>query len=427
MSARSGTLLILRALTYLLGMLTSILVARTLGSYERGVWAVALLVSGLLSLLSELGLGLAVFSLSRQQPESRSAIRSQGALLSLGAGALASSLGGLLVRWGALPFVGGVPGDVLGLALVSVALTNLLGVMRQALLEDGDLLGSAASQLFQAAALFVFLAVLALVGATTRGAVALFLGSLLAALAFTVVRLGRRRLLSLAWDPALFFPLLRTGFLAHLSTLALFLTFRFDLLLVNQFKGPRAAGLYSVSLSLSEILRGLPEVGQMIVLARSSSIDILKVVRETTRLAVIATVLAGSAASVLAWWAIPLVFGRDFAGAVVPFVVLVPGVVSLAVSYCISPILILEGRLRVAAGASIVSLLVMVALDLLLIPDLGLVGAALASTVAYSVLTVIQLRWIRKHQPLRLGELCPDTTDLLRLLSALLERARRLR
>src|SRR5262249_50419827 len=124
-SARSSALLIFRALTYVLGVLTSVLVARALGSFKRGVWAVALLVSSLASLLSELGLGLAVFSLSRQMPERRSAVRWHGALSSLAAGVLASGLAGLLVRSGALPFVGGVPGDVLGIALGGVALTNL--------------------------------------------------------------------------------------------------------------------------------------------------------------------------------------------------------------------------------------------------------------------------------------------------------------
>src|SRR5262249_10649057 len=163
----------------------------------------------------------------------------------------------------------------------------------------------------------------------------MFVASLVIALAFTVVRLHGRGLLRGSWDGALVRPLLGTGILAHLGTLALFLTFRFDLLLVNRFLGPRAAGLYSVSLSLSEILRGLPEIGQMIVLARSSSSDLVKTVQETTRLAVLATFLAGGGAAIAAYWVVPLVFGGEFAGAVVPFVALVPGVVSLAVSYCV--------------------------------------------------------------------------------------------
>lgn len=425
MSSRSGTLLIVRALTYLLGMLTSVLVARTLGSYERGIWAVALLVSGLVALFSELGLGIAVFSLSRRNPERRSAVRTVGALLAFATGALASGGTLLWMRHGSLPIVGNIPSHVLALALASVVVTNVLGVLRQSLLEDGDLLGGAASQVVQAAALCGLLTLLALVGASTPAAIGLFVASLLAALAFTVLRLYRRGLLSLSWDGTLVKPLLTTGIVAHLSTLALFLTFRFDLLLVNRFLGPRAAGLYSVSLSLSEILRGLPEVGQMIVLARSSSSDLVKVVQETTRLAVLATLLAGGAACLLAYWAIPLVFGKEFAGAVVPFVALVPGVVSLAISYCVSPILILQGRMRVLAQSSLLSLISMVALDLLVIPRFGLLGAAFVSTLAYSTLTLVQLRWIQKVSPFRLGLLRPDHADFARLLKAVKQLATR--
>jgi O-antigen/teichoic acid export membrane protein len=424
-SGRSSTLLVIRALTYLLGMLTSVLVARSLGSYERGIWAVALLVSGVVSLVSEMGLGVATFSLARQDPNRRAATRTVAIVLALASGSLATGVVLLWIRYGALPIVGNIPPDVLAIALTSVVFTNLLSVTRQSLLEDGDLVGGAASQLVQAAALFALLAILALPGLTTMVAVGMFVASLLIALAFTVVRLHRRGLIRVSWDGALMRPLLGTGLVAHLGTLALFMTFRFDLLLVNRLLGPRAAGLYSVSLSLSEILRGLPEIGQMIVLARSSSSDLVKTVQETTRLAVLATLLAGGGACVAAYWVVPLVFGSEFSGAVVPFVALVPGVVSLAVSYCVSPILVLQGRMRVLAAGSLLSLVSMVALDLAVIPRAGLAGAALVSTLAYTILALVQLLSIQRVQPLTLDQLRPAGADFQRLLKALKQLAAR--
>jgi O-antigen/teichoic acid export membrane protein len=417
--------LLVRGSSYLLGAVTSVLIARMLGSYERGVWAVALLVSGLVALFSELGLAAAVVTLSRQDCHRRHAVMTAGCVLATLSGLLASGAALLAVRYGALPLVGGVPADVLATALASVVFVNLLGIGRQVLLEDGDLVGGASSQLVQASILLVSLAALSMAGISTRTAIGAYVVSILAGLAFTVQRLAGRHRLVLAWEGTLIAPLLRTGFVAHLSTLALFLTFRFDLLLVNRLLGPRAAGLYSVSLSLSEMLRGLPELGQMIVWSRSSSADLLAVVKETTRLVVLGTLIAGVLAAVVAYWAIPVLFGAEFAGAVLPFVALVPGVIGLAVSYGVSPVLLLRGQMGVSAGAAVVSLLAMVALDLFVIPRFGLLGAALVSSLAYWVGATVQVWWIRKLAPLAPGQLLPRRSDPARLLSALLRVLRR--
>src|SRR4030095_7562708 len=98
------------------------------GSYERGVWAVALLISSIVSLLSEMGLGLAMFSVARREPARRAAARTVAVLLALFAGLVATGAVLLWIRHGTLPIVGNIPTDVLVPALASVVLTNLLSV-----------------------------------------------------------------------------------------------------------------------------------------------------------------------------------------------------------------------------------------------------------------------------------------------------------
>lgn len=417
----------IRVATYVLAALASILLARLLGPHDRGILAVALLGTSLIALLSELGLGSAVFALSRRDRARRRATLMVGGVLALATATLGSGLASLASAFGALPLMDGVPPAVLRLALGGVVLTSLLSVGRQALLEDGDLVAAALSHLVQAASLLFLVGALPFLGVTIHAAVGLFIVSLFIGVLFTAFALIRHGLLSPVWDRSLLAPLLTGGIGAHLATLALFLTYRFDLLLVNHLIGPHAAGLYSVALTLSEMLRGLPEIGQTIVLARSSSMDIRTVVRDTTRVVILATAIGGTGAALLGYWLIPLVFGADFAGAVFPFVALLPGVIGLGVSYCVSPMLLLQGRVRVSTAAAVASLLLMVTLDLLLIPRWGLVGAALVSSLAYWLMALLQIRGIRRHEPLPLRELVPGRGDLLRLAEAVNPSARHTR
>src|SRR5262245_4440306 len=125
--------LLVRVLSYLLGPATSVLVAREPGSCERGVWAVSLLVSGLVALFSEMGLAAAVVALSRQDRRRQHAAMTAACVLAALGGLLASGAALVAVSCGALPLVAGIPADVLALALSSVLFVNLLGIGRQVL------------------------------------------------------------------------------------------------------------------------------------------------------------------------------------------------------------------------------------------------------------------------------------------------------
>lgn len=408
-----------RTATYVVGAVISVVVARLLGPQERGIWAVALLLCGLAALIAELGLGTAMFFQARKDPPRRAAIRTVAFSLLTGSSLLAVVLGGLALHLGVLPLMGGIAPGIVLIALAGVPLANLIGLSRQVLLEDRDLWGAAAVPLMQSLTTLLLVGVgLALLDGGARGAVTLYVGSLGLSLAFATARLAKRGLMRPAWDSALVFPLVSFSLQAQLGFVALFLAYRLDLLLVNRMLGPAAAGIYSVALSLSEILRGLPEMGQAMIMARSSSVD-MSLIPAVTRMVLLLTAVAALGGLILSQWLIPFLFGAPFAAAIVPFAALAPGILGLAVSYCISPHLVLAGRIRESTFAAVVSLVVMVILDLWLIPHWGILGAAIGSSVAYWVLALVQLRSVRALQPLSLRGIVPgkqEVADLARWL-----------
>lgn len=94
-------------------------------------------------------------------------------------------------------------------------------------------------------------------------------------------------------------------------------------------------------------------------------------------------VVVAIASSVIAPWVIPGVFGDSFRGAVVPAAILLLGVPFVAVNALHVSTWKAVGRPWPAARAEFLGLAINVAAMLVLIPLLGILGAAVASVIAY--------------------------------------------
>jgi O-antigen/teichoic acid export membrane protein len=98
----------------------------------------------------------------------------------------------------------------------------------------------------------------------------------------------------------------------------------------------------------------------------------------------------------VATFAIPLVFGPRFQGSIVLLLWLLPGLVAMAVG---SPLVLYlvqqRGRPVLSGAAALIGLAVDVLLCFIWIPGHGALGAAWASSVAYSAQALLLLLWFR--------------------------------
>lgn len=116
--------------------------------------------------------------------------------------------------------------------------------------------------------------------------------------------------------------------------------------------------------------------------------------------------------ALLSPWVIPLVFGAQFRPSVPVIWWILPGTVALAVGKVMAADLTARGRPEYSSIFAIMALGVTVVLDLVLIPRMGIEGAALASSAAYfldalllamALKRVLQVRWVTL--------LLPSTSD----------------
>jgi O-antigen/teichoic acid export membrane protein len=249
-------------------------------------------------------------------------------------------------------------------------------------------------------------------GPSPVGALVGFFGSLLVTAVFGLYRLESLGLKGVATDRSLVWPLVTNGLKSQVATISLTLTYRSDLLLVTHFLGVAQAGVYSVALTLSEMLRVVAEAAQVLVVTRATSADIEQHAALVARQSAVLTLIAGLLMASLSASLVPVVFGASFAGAIKAVWCLVPGSIALALSFSLSPLLVLQGRLLLNGVAASVGLGVLWTVGAWGPGAPSLAKFGLASSMAYWAIAVTQigcLWWFRRVDPI---DLLPTYADL---------------
>jgi O-antigen/teichoic acid export membrane protein len=179
------------------------------------------------------------------------------------------------------------------------------------------------------------------------------------------------------------------GLRAHLSNVITFLNYRVALYLVSFLLDPAAAGRYALSIQLAEVLWMIASAASVVVFPESAAHNstpaaLQKMVRRVAGLVfriTLAGALLGGALSVVA---IPWVFGRDYAASVLPFVILLPGIVTWSYMTVITNSLAGMGYQRINIQGALLSFTLNGGGCLLAIPVFGMQGAALASSAAFT-------------------------------------------
>lgn len=291
----------------------------------------------------------------------------------------------------------GVPTPLVAAAGISV-LTQLVETTAKACSQGcGDMKGSNRVILLEEAVFLPWYGLLLGSGASTYAAIvfALPLGDLTtSSLAWS--RLVRRGYFAGAGRPSLALAkrVSRYGLRAEVGSVMQTLNARLDFVIVSALVGTKAVGIYAIASRYAELLR-LPSLAMNYVLlpayARAGHV---KAYRDA-RVAVRRTWWTAGAAAVpmaaLAPLLLPLVYGNEFRASTTPALVLLLGLTGVMVNGIVTAYLAGIGRPGLNSLATGGGLVATVALDLLLIPRFGVIGAAAASSVTYLTTTLILL------------------------------------
>lgn len=411
------------ALTYganvagaVLSLLSVLIIARALGAEGRGNVAYLTALAWFTASMATVGLQEANANFAASDPAARRALATNSVVLSLVFGGAAIAI--LAALTAVVPAVAGEADPALRwvtLAFVPVLILQIC--LRMLVQADYGFTVSNVAYLIGPVLNAGLNGAFALFGALTVGtAVATWiagqaLGAAVLAWYVTARLAGFGRP-----DGALARRSVRFGARAHVGRVMQLGNYRLDQVLLGAIAGPRELGLYSVAVAWAEALWFLPTTLSYVqrpdlVRARSpreAARQAARAFRATAGLTAICALVMVVAAPLLC----TVLFGSEFAGSVDDLRVLVAGALGMVALKLLGTALVARGhpgRQSVAIGTGFVVTIVGCAL---LIAPLGGLGAALASTLAYTasgiVVTIIFLRTLEG----RVGELVPRRSDV---------------
>lgn len=197
---------------------------------------------------------------------------------------------------------------------------------------------------------------------------------------------------------------MRYGIKSYPANIFALFTYRLDTFFVNLYSGAASVGLYSTGVSSAELLWYVPNAISSALFPKSATLDkdigaqlTARVCRQTLLIMVPLTFVSAIIGRVL----IPLFYGINFIGAVIPFLLLLPGIIGMVLSKIISANLSGSGTPQFATYSSALTFVATVALDILLIPKYNIAGAAIASTIAYLLGSFLSVFWFSRQTKIR--------------------------
>jgi stage V sporulation protein B len=417
----SATFFVTSILIFGLRFATSIVVARTLGVGGKGIYVLVLTVSSLLLLGLNLGVSGAFTYYTASNQFKPSDLFAFALLLSLAISAAGGAIFWLAYRLflqGTF-LVGTFPNQML-LVIISLPISLLTTFLASILLGLQQIVAYNAINLINYGTNLLFQVASALLNGGVTGAILAWLASSGLALLATLYLSRHFASFNFRNVGKILRPSFSYGFKNYVANLFTFFNYRLDSFLVNFILGPDSVGLYTTGVTMAELLWYVPNSLSSTLFPKVSSLDEAVATRITTQssrqtllVSLPLAIVFGAAGTFL----IPFFYGAAFAPSVAPFLWLLPGILGMGVNKILMANLSGRGKPQYATYTSGITVVVTIILDLTLIPSIGIIGAAIASSIAYLTSAVLSVIWFKRENQTSWGQLfIPTLDDLISLL-----------
>lgn len=373
-----------------MNVVMTVLTVRFLGPEGKGMLSLLILIPVLTVVLGRSGIGNSlIFHASRVR---RTRLIFHGLALTLVIGTGVSLFSAAVVFWQRKAVFNGIPS--IGLAVMCIMsifyfLYDLAPFLFLAFQRID--LRNLLTLLFPSANIMFFVLFVVVLRGAVKGAVVAWSLAVLVPV-----------LVSLAWinkhdiwcernlDRPLTARLLNFGLKSHVGTIMEMLNYRADFFVVSFFAGPAAVGLYACAVNMAESVWKLPEALTVVLMPKVASLSPAEARSLTAKVGRVVMLLVTVLFLVIIVLRRPIIlflFGRAFLPSARPFLILVPGFIAFSFWKIFAYGLMAQGYPQKYSLTSILAFLIMIAADFLLVPRMGISGAALASTAAYLLAT----------------------------------------
>lgn len=199
-------------------------------------------------------------------------------------------------------------------------------------------------------------------------------------------------------DWAVIRPFMAFSLMGYLVNIINLVSYRFDIWVLYPYVGKAHLGLYAVAVGVGQLFFNIPEPLSRVVqpyLYSSTDDSVMRRFKTIARLNFTSVAFLCIITGIIAPWLLPWLYGEEFSGSVTALRVLLPGIVFSCAYKLLAVVLTQRGLLRFNLYGAIIAAIITVVLDLVLIPRMGINGASIASTIAYSAILTVTCLVIR--------------------------------
>lgn len=215
---------------------------------------------------------------------------------------------------------------------------------------------------------------------------------------FVIFGVGRKWILP---NRRSFSGIFKYAFQALGANLLFFLLYRIDYWFVEKYCSAADLGNYIQVSKLVQIFLMIPVMvaGAIFPISAQGNTAVVKQnVLQISRILTALCVLGCIGIAAVGYWVFPLVYGYSFDNMYKPFLLLIPGIVSLSIISVLSAFFAGQNMVWVNLMGALLGLVFIIVLDLIFIPVYGIEAAALISSLGYLVNMLFSVRYFRQGQ-----------------------------
>lgn len=182
-------------------------------------------------------------------------------------------------------------------------------------------------------------------------------------------------------------------FSIYIGTIINFMNYRMDLWIVNYYLSEEELGLYALSGNIIQLFITISVVVSSVLLpylsGKISESQSMIAFSRSSRMNFLFILIGVIIAFLTAEYLIPKVYGEEFNGSVLPLLIILPGVLLSCSTQLFATLIVAKNKNILNIISTSCGLVVTLILDLILIPEYGIVGAAWATTIAYSTTFIL--------------------------------------
>lgn len=190
-------------------------------------------------------------------------------------------------------------------------------------------------------------------------------------------------------------PMLSLGIIYAVSLFIINLNYKVNYILLDRLSNSFELGIYSKGASITQYLWQIPMLFSTVVFSRSATTKNDKLFSYKVAQLLRVSLLVISVLSIFLWLLSDLIivgmYGEEFRGSISVMNYLLPGVLILTIYKVMNMDLAGRGKPWIATWAMLPSLILNVLLNLYLIPEYGANGAAISTTISYSLAGILFL------------------------------------